>query len=111
MNKENKRWVLITGGAKRIGAMIARTLHLEGMNLIIHYNTSSDDANNLCAELNSSRSDSAIAIGANLTDQSEVESLIPEIIKQTGQIDVLINNASTFYPTPIEDITLSLIHI
>ena len=99
MNKENKRWVLITGGAKRIGAMIARTLHKEGMN------TSGDDANNLCAELNSSRTDSAIAIGANLTDESEIESLIPEVIKQTGQIDVLINNASTFYPTPIEDIT------
>ena len=105
MNKENKRWVLITGGAKRIGAMIARTLHTEGMNLIIHFNTSGDDANNLCAELNSSRTDSAIAIGANLTDESEIESLIPEVIKQTGQIDVLINNASTFYPTPIEDIT------
>ncbi len=52
MNKENKRWVLITGGAKRIGAMIARTLHTEGMNLIIHFNTSGDDANNLCAEYN-----------------------------------------------------------
>ena len=48
---------------------------------------------------------SAIAIGANLTDESEIDSLIPEVIKQTGQIDVLINNASTFYPTPIEDIT------
>jgi len=106
MNIQDKKWVLITGGAKRIGAMIARTLHDEGMNLIIHYNTSSDDANKLCAEINSSRVDSAIAIGANLTNQSEVDHLIPEIIKQTGQLDVLINNASTFYPTPIEDITL-----
>ena len=106
MNNQDKKWVLITGGAKRIGAMIARTLHDEGMNLIIHYNTSSDDANKLCAEINSSRVDSAIAIGANLTNQSEVDHLIPEIIKQTGQLDVLINNASTFYPTPIEDITL-----
>ncbi len=106
MNNQDKKWVLITGGAKRIGAMIARTLHDEGMNLIIHYNTSSDDANKLCAEINSSRVDSAIAIGANLTNQSEVDHLIPEIIKQTGQLDVLINNASTFYPTPIENITL-----
>jgi len=106
MDNQDKKWVLITGGAKRIGAMIARTLHDEGMNLIIHYNTSSDDANKLCAEINSSRVDSAIAIGANLTNQSEVDHLIPEIIKQTGQLDVLINNASTFYPTPIEDITL-----
>jgi len=106
MNIQDKKWVLITGGAKRIGAMIARTLHDEGMNLIIHYNTSSDDANKLCAEINSSRVDSAIAIGANLTNQSEVDHLIPEIIKQTGQLDVLINNASTFYRTPIEDITL-----
>ncbi|GIT36838.1 MAG: hypothetical protein Ct9H300mP6_07060 [Gammaproteobacteria bacterium] len=75
MNKENKRWVLITGGPKGKGAMIARTLHLEGMNLIIHYNTSSDDANNLCAELNSSRTDSAIALVPILPTKAKLKVL------------------------------------
>jgi len=106
MNDDINKWVLITGGAKRIGARIARTLHAQDMNLVIHFNTSSDDANELCSELNSIRNDSAIAIGANLTNQDEVESLINKVIERTGQLDVLINNASTFYPTPIEDITL-----
>ena len=106
MNDDMNKWVLITGGAKRIGARIARTLHAQDMNLVIHFNTSSDDANELCSELNSIRNDSAIAIGANLTNQDEVESLINKVIERTGQLDVLINNASTFYPTPIEDITL-----
>ena len=63
-NHINNKWVLITGGAKRIGARIARTLHAEEMNLVIHFNTSSDDANELCSELNSIRNDSAIAIGS-----------------------------------------------
>ena len=106
MNNHINKWVLITGGAKRIGARIARTLHAEEMNLVIHFNTSNDDANELCSELNSIRNDSAIAIGSNLTNQTEVESLITKVIETTGQLDVLINNASTFYPTPIEDITL-----
>ncbi|MDG2296722.1 MAG: pteridine reductase [Gammaproteobacteria bacterium] len=106
MNDDINKWVLITGGAKRIGARIARTLHAQDMNLVIHFNTSSDDANELCSELNSIRNDSAIAIGANLTNPDEVESLIKKVIERTGQLDVLINNASTFYPTPIEDITL-----
>ena len=106
MNDDINKWVLITGGAKRIGARIARTLHAQDMNLVIHFNTSSDDANQLCSELNSIRNDSTIAIGANLTNQDEVESLINKVIERTGQLDVLINNASTFYPTPIEDITL-----
>jgi pteridine reductase len=106
MNNHINKWVLITGGAKRIGAKIARTLHAEEMNLVIHFNTSSDAANELCSELNSIRNDSAITIGSNLTNQTEVESLITKVIETTGQLDVLINNASTFYPTPIEDITL-----
>ena len=106
MNNHINKWVIITGGAKRIGARIARTLHAEEMNLVIHFNTSSDDANELCSELNSIRNESAIAIGSNLTNQTEVESLITKVIETTGQLDVLINNASTFYPTPIEDITL-----
>jgi len=105
MNHEYKKWALVTGGAKRIGATIAETLHNKGFNVAIHYNSSSDTADQLCAQLNAKKQDSSIAIGADLTDQDSLECLIPLLIKKTKRLDVLVNNASTFYPTPIEKIT------
>ena len=106
MNDENKKWALVTGGAKRIGATIAETLHNKGFNVAIHYNSSSDAAEQLCAQLNVKKQDSSIAIGADLLDQSSLENLIPSLIEKTKRLDVLVNNASTFYPTPIEKIAL-----
>ena len=106
MNNKLEKWILITGAAKRVGAKMAEVLHSNGFNIVIHYNSSSESANNLSARLNQQRSGSSIIIGGNLTDDSAVESLIPSVVKQTGRLDVLINNASTFYPTPIENITL-----
>ena len=106
MNDEYKKWALVTGGAKRIGATIAETLHNRGFNVAIHYNSSSDAADQLCAQLNAKKQDSSIAIGADLIDQYALENLIPSLIKTTQRLDVLINNASTFYPTPIEKIAL-----
>ena len=106
MNDKLEKWILITGAAKRVGAKMAEVLHSNGFNIVIHYNSSSESANNLSARLNQQRSGSSIIIGGNLTDDSAVESLIPSVVKQTGRLDVLINNASTFYPTPIENITL-----
>ena len=106
MNDKLEKWILITGAAKRVGAKMAEVLHSNGFNIVIHYNSSSESANNLSARLNQERSGSSIIIGGNLTDDSAVESLIPSVVKQTGRLDVLINNASTFYPTPIENITL-----
>ena len=106
MNDEYKKWALVTGGAKRIGATIAETLHNKGFNVAIHYNSSSDAADQLCAELNAKREDSSIAIGADLIDQNSLDNLIPSLIETTQRLDVLVNNASTFYPTPIEKITL-----
>ena len=106
MNDEYKKWALVTGGAKRIGATIAETLHNKGFNVAIHYNSSSDAADQLCAQLNAKKQDSSIAIGADLTDQDSLENLIPSLIEKTKRLDVLVNNASTFYPTPIEKITL-----
>ena len=106
MNDKLEKWILITGAAKRVGAKMAEVLHNNGFNIVIHYNSSSESANNLSARLNQQRSGSSIIIGGNLTDDSAVESLIPSVVKQTGRLDVLINNASTFYPTPIENITL-----
>ena len=106
MTDEYKKWALVTGGGKRIGATIAETLHNEGFNLAIHYNSSSDAAEQLCAQLNAKKQDSSIAIGADLLDQSSLENLIPSLIEKTKRLDVLVNNASTFYPTPIEKIAL-----
>tara|TARA_B110000438_G_scaffold69021_1_gene69249 strand:- start:721 stop:1464 length:744 start_codon:yes stop_codon:yes gene_type:complete len=106
MNDKLEKWILITGAAKRVGAKMAEVLHSNGFNIVIHYNSSSESANNLSARLNQQRSGSSIIIGGNLTDDSAVETLIPSVIEQTGRLDVLINNASTFYPTPIENITL-----
>lgn len=106
MNDKFKKWALITGGAKRIGATIAETLHNNGFNVAIHYNSSSDSAEQLCAQFNAKKQDSSIAIGADLLDQSSLENLIPSLIEKTKRLDVLVNNASTFYPTPIEKIVL-----
>ena len=106
MTDEYKKWALVTGGGKRIGATIAETLHNKGFNVAIHYNSSCDAADQLCAQLNAKQQDSSIAIGADLTDQDSLENLIPSLIGKTKRLDVLVNNASTFYPTPIEKITL-----
>ena len=106
MNDKFKKWAFVTGGAKRIGATIAETLHNNGFNVAIHYNSSSDSAEQLCAQFNAKKQDSSIAIGADLLDQSSLENLIPSLIEKTKRLDVLVNNASTFYPTPIEKIAL-----
>lgn len=96
---------LITGGARRIGAEIARMLHAEGMNIAIHYHSSSGEAQQLCDKLNGLRNNSAIILQANLLRVSELPTLVDQIIKHWGGLDALINNASTFYPTPIGEIT------
>jgi len=106
MNDKLEKWILITGAAKRVGAKMVEVLHSNGFNIVIHYNSSSEAASNLSAKLNQQRAGSSIIIGGNLTDDSAIETLIPNVIEQTGRLDVLINNASTFYPTPIENITL-----
>lgn len=95
---------LITGAAKRIGAAIARQLHQAGMNIIIHHNTSEKEAQELVAKLNSVRPDSATTVQADLEHQASYSSLIEDALKFKGNLDVLINNASAFYPTPINNI-------
>ncbi len=107
MNDANNKWALITGGSKRIGAKMAETLHDVGINIAIHFNSSSDSATELCAQLNAKRADSSITLKADLTNQEALEHLVPSLIEQTRRLDVLINNASTFYPTPIQSITLT----
>ena len=93
---------LITGGARRIGAVIARSLHAAGYRILLHYRSSAGEASNLVTEFNQSRPSSAIAVAADLLDSSQIPPLIDQCIDAFGRLDVLVNNASTFYPTPIE---------
>lgn len=98
------QWILITGAARRIGAEIARTLHAAGANIIVHYHRSRSDAATLCEELNAERAESALAFGADVTATADLPGFVDQIISATGRLDGLINNASTFYPTPIETV-------
>jgi pteridine reductase len=91
---------LITGAAKRIGAEIGRHLHAANFNLVIHYHQSESDALSLADELNNQRPDSAITIKADLNNQAQLINLATQACEQWQGISVLINNASSFYPTP-----------
>ena len=97
--------IFITGAAKRIGKEIALCFSEMGWNIIIHYNSSKNDAQVLADEINGTNSDSAITVQGNLDVKEDVEKVINEVRDAFPTIDLLINNASTFYPTPIEDIS------
>lgn len=92
---------LITGGGKRIGAAIARRLHQEGMNLILHYRSSDQEAHALQSELNAARGDSVVLIKGDLLDDHKISNLVQEAVNVHARLDVVVNNASTFYPTPL----------
>jgi pteridine reductase len=98
--------VLITGGARRVGAEIARTLHTAGANILIHYRSSSAAAIALADEFNKLRACSAAIFAAHLLNAEEPDKLIAATLLEFGRLDILINNASSFYPTPIGQITL-----
>ena len=97
--------VLITGAAKRIGAACARMLHNDGCNVFLHYRSSKEAALQFCYELNQIRPDSAYMMQADLLNREELESLVTEACMAWGKIDVLVNNASSFYPTAVDDVT------
>ena len=96
------RTVLITGGAKRIGLAIAKYLHQYGFNIIITYNKSKNDAEKALSTLNNNRPNSCAIIQANFSTIKSYNSLYNKALKVFGRIDVLINNASKFYPTKID---------
>ena len=94
------RVALVTGAARRVGAQIATHLHAA-----VHYRNSAEDATNLVARLNGLRPDSAAAFQADLLDAASHPALIAAVVDWRGGLDILVNNASTFYPTPLGEIT------
>jgi len=99
--------VLITGGAKRVGAAICRLLHAQGARLMLHYRTSAGEARLLQAELNHLREDSVALIQADLLDLTKLASLVEQSVNRFGRLDALVNNASSFFQTTVGDITPS----
>lgn len=97
--------VFITGAARRIGAALARDLHAHGMDIVIHYHTSVQEAESLVDSLNKVRNNSAFMVQADLLKTDTFEKLVATAAGFTGRLDVLINNASVFYPTLIAETT------
>ncbi|HYH40882.1 MAG TPA: pteridine reductase [Burkholderiales bacterium] len=97
--------VLITGGARRVGAAISRRLHGGGANLVIHYRSSAGEARALKDELLKARPGSVMLIQGDLLKPAHLASLIKDAVKAYGRLDGLVNNASSFYPTPLGEIT------
>ncbi len=99
------KWALVTGAARRVGASIARALHGAGAGVAIHYRGSAAAAEALVAELDGRRPGSAFAIQADLLDCAALKALVASTVARTGRLDVLVNNASSFYPTPLASVT------
>ena len=99
------RVVLVTGGAKRVGAAICRRLHAAGANLMLHYRASAGEARLLQAELNHLRADSVALIQADLNDLPKLSAIVEQTVQRFGRLDALVNNASSFYATPIGALT------
>ncbi len=97
--------VLITGAAHRVGAHITRVLHGEGANIVLHYRQSAAGARALQQELQALRPDSVALVSGDILDLAVLPHLISEALGCWGQLDALINNASTFYPTPMGAVT------
>src|SRR3954469_1246257 len=99
--------VLVTGAVKRVGAAIARRLHRQGAVLMLHYRSSERDAQALQAELNAARPNSVALIQADLLDLAGLPEIVKNTLSRFERLDALVNNASTFFPTPVGEITLA----
>lgn len=105
MTASSRPVALITGAAKRIGAAIARRLHAAGFDLALHYRGSREDAEALAAELDAARVDSTMLLQADLADTPALNGLIEQTMARFGRLDALVNNASSYFRTPIGSIT------
>ncbi len=97
--------VLLTGAARRVGAETARTLHRAGASVVLHYRSAVFEAHALVDELETGRPGSALALQADLLDVAALPALVEQSVARFGRLDALINNASSFYPTPVGSIT------
>lgn len=96
---------LITGAGRRVGAVIARTLHAAGYDLALHYRHSADAAQSLADELEQQRADSTTLVHAELAELDALPGLVGSVLARFGRLDALVNNASAFYPTPVGSAT------
>ena len=96
--------VLVTGAAKRVGRSIARELHAAGANIVVHYRLAADAAEALVSELNAIRADSACRFQTDLLDTAALPGLVAFALEHFGRLDALVNNASSFFPTPLATI-------
>ncbi|MBS3896357.1 pteridine reductase [Silanimonas sp.] len=99
--------VLVTGAARRVGTTITRHLHTAGYDIAVHYYRSASEAEALCAELSAIRPNSARAFAADLDDPSAPAALVNEVLDVFGRLDGLVNNASSFFPTPMAEATVA----
>jgi len=97
--------VLITGAARRVGAAIARRLHRAGASLMLHYCSSEREVQALQTELNAARKNSVALVQADLLDVAGLAEIVKNTISRFERLDALVNNASTFFPTPVGEIT------
>lgn len=101
MNAQVPPVILITGAARRVGAEIARTLHAAGAKVVLHYRNSAGDAEALAADLNRLRPGSAWTARTDLREDGAPEALAEAVLARDGRLDALVNNASSFFPTPL----------
>jgi len=99
--------ILVTGAARRLGSAIARELHATGANLMLHYRQASAAAAALADELNAIRPSSAASLQADLLDVDALPLLVANTVARFGRLDALVNNASSFFPTPLGTIDLA----
>lgn len=103
---DTNKVMLVTGAAQRLGAYIAQSAHANGYNLVLHYRSSVVQTQDLQQQLNQIRPDSCIIFQADFNEETDFSSLQKNIEKQFGRLDVLVNNASDFFPTDIDEITV-----
>jgi pteridine reductase len=105
MGEDRRPAVLITVAARRVGRVIARTLHGAGYDIALHYRQSKAEAEQFAAELEHARAGSTALFAADLAQTTELPKLILRVVQRFGGLDGLINNASAFYPTPVGEVT------
>ncbi len=106
----HNKTVLVTGGARRLGAAICRRVHAAGANVMIHYRTSAAEARVLAKQLNAARSASAACVKGDLLNAKMPQALVAACMAEWGRLDVVVNNASNFYPTPVGRMTEPMWH-